>query len=230
MTTGVTLVNGVSGISVGTGGSSTPVSNGATTAASQAFVNQQILYDTATVPLAVTGGVISQFTAGTGLQVVVFASGGVISSIVSIVTGGTGYAVGDSLLITAGNYDARVLITNVSAGVVQSGGVSVLYGGTGYSTGVQAPGGAIPIGQRSVVLAGVLTSNLTYILTGGGYNLGSRRPMFSNNTTGAFTTTVKLSNGAGGTLGSGVVLTQGTNNSTAQLLWCDGVNDVWKVA
>ena len=228
MTTAVTLVQGVSGIPVGV--SAPPISNGGSTAATQAFVNQQILYDTATVPLAVTGGTVSQFTQGTGLVVVIFASGGVISSILTVVSGGTGYAVGDMLLISGGNYDARVRVTNVVGGVVQTGGVSVLYGGSGYTTGATVPIAQIPIGQRSIVLNGVLTSNLVYILNGGGYNLGSRRPMFSNNTTGAFTTTVFLTNGAGGTIGTGVVLTQGTNNSTAQLLWCDGTNDVWKVA
>ena len=39
--------------------------------------------------------------------------------------------------------------------------------------------------------------------------------IFTNNTTGAFTVTVKLSNSADGSVGNGVVLAQGTNNSTA---------------
>lgn len=224
----VTLVQGVSGVPVGVGAA--PIANSANAGATQAFVNQQILYDTATVPMTVTGGTISQFTAGSNLQVVIFASAGIISSIVSIVTGGTGYAVGDQLLVGAGNYDARIIVTNVVGGVVQTGGVAVLFGGSGYTTGVQAPGALIPIGQRSIILNGVLTSNLLYILNAGGYNRGSRRPMFANNTTGAFTVTVKMSNGAGGTVGTGITLTQGTSNSTAQLIFCDGVNDVWKVA
>ena len=228
MTTAVTLVQGVTG--AGLNGSQTPISNASNAAASQAYVNQQILYDTATVPMAVTGGTISQYTAGSGLQVVIFVSSGIISSIISVINGGTGYAVGDMLLVGSGNFDARVRITNVVGGVVQSGGVSVLYGGTGYTTGATVGTAIIPIGQRFITLNGILSSNLIYILNSSNYNTGSRRPVFANNTTGAFTVTVMLSNGAGGTMGTGVALTQGTNNSTAQLLVTDGVNDVWKVA
>jgi hypothetical protein len=225
----VSLAQGVSAAAMP--GTQTPISNASNVAATQAFVNQQILYETATVPLSgITGGTISQFSAGSGAQFVIFVVSGAISSVLSIVTGGSGYAVGDSFLVNGGNYDARLLVTNVSGGVIQSGGLQLLYGGTGYSTGATTGSTTIPIGQRFITLAGVLTSNLTYILSPGNYNTASRRPVFANNTTGAFTVTVKLSDGAGSTVGTGVVLTQGTNNSTAQLLVTDGVNDVWKVA
>jgi hypothetical protein len=151
----------------------------------------------------------------------------VVQSIVSIVSGGTGYAVGDILLLPTGNADAIVRITNVSGGVVQSGGVSIVYGGTGYTTGITSPTMDIPPAQRTIVFSGVLTSNVTLIVQAGTYLQASRRFEVVNNSTGAFTTTVFLSNGAGGTTGNGVVVPQGTNASSAMLLFTDGVNDVW---
>jgi hypothetical protein len=73
----------------------------------------------------------------------------------------------------------------------------------------------------------VLASNATIIIPAGTYLQGARRIGFSNNTTGAFTVTVKLSNGAGGSTGVGTVLPQGTANSSSVLLYTDGVTDVW---
>lgn len=198
-----------------------------TQVATDQFVNQQIIRFSANVPLSVTGGVINQAVTGTGVSFVIFVSGGVISSVVSVISGGTGYAVGDMMLVQGGNFDARVRITNVVGGVVQSGGISVLYGGTGYTTGATVQAMDVPPGQRTITLTGILTSNITYILQSGTFLNASRRPEFVNNTTGAFTVTVKISNGAGGSTGTGVVLPQGTNNSTALTLLTDGVTDVW---
>jgi hypothetical protein len=199
-----------------------------TQVATDQFVNQQIIRFSANVPLNVAGGgVFNQAVTGTGLTFVIFSSGGVISSVLSVVNGGTGYAVGDMMLVTGGNFDARVRITNVIGGVVQSGGVSVMYGGTGYTTGASSQASDVPPGQRTITLTGILTSNITYILANGTFNNASRRPEFVNNTTGAFTITVKISNGAGGSTGAGVVLPQGTNNSTALTLMTDGSTDVW---
>jgi hypothetical protein len=195
--------------------------------ATDAFVNQQIIRFSSNVPLAITGGTYNQASLGTGVSFVIFVSGGVISSVISIISGGTGYAVGDMLLVSGGNFDARVRVTNVSGGVIQSGGLQVLYGGTGYTTGATVQAMDVPPGQRTIVLTGVLTSNVTYILQSGTFLNASRRPEFVNNTTGAFTVTVKISNGAGGSTGTGVVLPQGTNSSTAVTLMTDGVNDVW---
>lgn len=196
--------------------------------ATDAFVNQQIIRFSANVPLNVAGGgIFNQAVTGTGVSFVIFVVGGTISSVVSVISGGTGYAVGDMLLVQGGNFDARVRITNVIGGVVQSGGISVLYGGTGYTTGATVQAADVPPGQRTIVLTGVLTSNITYILANGTFNNASRRPEFVNNTTGAFTVTVKISNGAGGSTGTGVVLPQGTNNSTALELMTDGSTDVW---
>ena len=195
--------------------------------ATDAFVNQQIISSTANVPFPLVGGTYNQATLGTGLVVVIFVSGGTISSILSVVNGGSGYAVGDLVLVPVGNADAVLRITNVVGGVVQSGGVSVIYGGTGYTTGAQVTAVPVPPGQRTVTFTGVLTSNVTFIIQNGTFLTAARRVQFNNNTTGAFTVTVKISNGAGGSTGTGVVLAQGTNNSTATLVETDGVNDVW---
>lgn len=216
-TTVAATVTGVTGSSI----------ENSTQLATDQFVNQQIIRFSANVPLAITGGTYNQASLGTGVSFVIFVSGGVISSVISIISGGTGYAVGDMLLVSGGNFDARVRVTNVSGGVIQSGGLQVLYGGTGYTTGATVQAMDVPPGQRTIVLTGVLTSNVTYILQSGTFLNASRRPEFVNNTTGAFTVTVKISNGAGGPTGTGVVLPQGTNSSTAVTLMTDGVNDVW---
>lgn len=195
--------------------------------ATNAFVNQQIASATASVPIPLASGVYNQASLGSGASFVILASGGVIGSVVALVSGGTGYAVGDLLLVASGNDDALLRVTNVSGGVIQSGGLAVLYGGTGYTTGATTGAVSVPPGQRTVFLTGALSGNVTFIIQNGTFLTASRRVQFNNNTTGAFTVTVKLSNGAGGSVGTGVVLPQGTNNSTAVLLQTDGVNDVW---
>jgi hypothetical protein len=118
------------------------------------------------------------------------------------------------------------LVTAVSSGGITA--ASVLYGGTNYTTGATLAVMALPPASRDGVLSGTLTSNATIIIPAGTYLQGGRRIIFSNNTTGAFTTTVKLSNGTGGSTGTGYVLPQGTNNSTSVVLFTDGVTDVWK--
>lgn len=197
-----------------------------TLVATDAFVNQQIASAKSTVPAAgVTGGVYNQASLGTGAQVVVFASGGIVTSILTIVNPGSGYAVGDLLILPAGNSDAIVRVTSISGGGVTAFGV--VYGGTGYTTGIQTTAIDVPPGSRTVTFTGTLTSNLTFIIQRGTFLTASRTVQFNNNTTGAFTVTVFLSNGAGGTTGSGVVLPQGTNNSSAVAVETDGQTDVW---
>jgi hypothetical protein len=197
-----------------------------TLVATDAFVNQQIASSTATVTAAgVTGGIYNQASLGSGAQIVIFATGGVVNGVLTISNPGSGYAVGDLLILPAGNSDAIVRVTGVSGTGVSS--VSVVYGGSGYTTGPAVTAIDVPPGQRTVTFTGVLTSNLTFIIQRGTFLTASRRVQFNNNTTGAFTVTVFLSNGAGGTTGSGVVLPQGTNNSGAVIVETDGVNDVW---
>jgi hypothetical protein len=204
-----------------------PTTDNSTLVATDAFANQQIIRSTQTVPLTIAGGTYNQATLGSGFQPVVFASGGVISSILTIAAPGTGYAVGDLITLAGGNDDATLRVTSVSSGGVTA--AQVLYGGTGYTNGVQIMATPIPPGDRNVVLTGALTSNVTFIIAAGTYNTGSRRPSFVNNTTGAFSVTVYLSNGADGTTGAGVVLPQGSGNSTSILLQTDGESGVWPV-
>jgi hypothetical protein len=159
---------------------------------------------------------------------VVFTTAGVVTSILTIAVAGSGYAVGDLLTLAGGNVDATLRIATIGGGGSVTS-ATILYGGTGYSNGAQLTGTAIPPGDRNVILTGVLTSNVTFIIANGTFDTASRRPSFANNTTGAFTVTVFLSNGADGTTGSGYVLPQGTNNSTSVLLQTDGETNVWPV-
>lgn len=192
-----------------------------------AFVKQAILAASATIPINIIGGggTYNFASAGTGAIFGVTTSGGAIASISSIVAGGSGYQVGDALVMLGGNGDAVTYVTAVSGGVVTS--ATVLYGGTGYSGTPQLALSPLPPGSRSGNITGTLTSNATIIVPAGTLLAGARRFSFQNNTTGAFTITVKLSNGAGGSTGTGVVLPQGTANSTSVTLYTDGVTDVW---
>ena len=197
-----------------------------TLAASDAFVKQEILAATAEIPIAsFTGGTYNFATVGSGAALVVFATGGVVSSILTVSNPGSGYQVGDCLILVGGNGDAIARVASVSGSGIAS--CTILYGGTAYTTGQTLAGSPLPPGSRTANLNGVLTSNALIIIPAGTYLQGARRISFSNNTTGSFTTTVKLSNGAGGSTGVGVVLPQGTANSSSVLLYTDGVTDVW---
>jgi hypothetical protein len=191
------------------------------------FVKRSILAATAAIPITnFTGGTYNFATTGTGASFAVLTSGGAISSVITVVSGGSGgYQVGDCLIMVGGNGDALLRVTGVSGGAVTS--ASILYGGTGYVGSLQLSGIPLPPGARTGLLSGTLTSNALIIIPAGTYLQGGRRIAFANNTTGAFTTTVKLSNGSGGSTGTGVVLPQGTANSTSILLYTDGQNDVW---
>ncbi len=197
-----------------------------TLVATDAFAKQSILAASAAIPISnVTGGTYNFATVGTGASFAVLTSGGAISSIITVVAAGTNYAVGDCLVMVGGNGDAIIRVTAVSSGAITTG--QILYGGTGYVGSLQLSGMALPPGSRTGLITGTLTSNATIIIPAGTYLQGGRRIGFSNNTTGAFTITVKLSNGAGGSTGTGIVLPQGTANSASVLVYTDGVNDVW---
>jgi hypothetical protein len=197
-----------------------------TTLASTVYARAAVLAATATLPIAnVTGGPYNFETNGTGAQIDVSATGGTITAVEAIADGGANYTVGDILDMQGGNGDAILLVTSVSNGVVT--GVEIVYGGSGYDNGSLLTGGALLPGSRFAILTGTLTSNATMIIPAGTYLQGSRRVLFANNTTGPYTVTVLLSNGNGGSTGTGVVLPQGSNNSTAMELFTDGVTDVW---
>jgi hypothetical protein len=196
-----------------------------TDVATDQFVKRSILASTAVIPFTVTGGTYNFATAGSNGSLVILASGGIVQSIPAVASAGTGYQVGDCLILNGGNGDGIAIITGVSGGGITS--AAVLYGGTGYTTGATLVVSSLPPGSRDGVISGALTSNATIIIPAGVYLQGARRIVFSNNTTGGFTVTVKLSNGLGGSTGTGVVLPQGTNNSSSMVLLTDGVNDVW---
>lgn len=194
--------------------------------ATTAFTKQTLLAATATIPFAGTAGGTYNFASiGTGAIFGVTTSGGAISAVTSIIAGGLNYQVGDCLVMVGGNGDAIVRVTAVSSGVITA--ATVLYGGTGYSGTPQLTGSPLPPGSRSGNITGTLTSNALIIIPSGTLLAGARRIGFQNNTTGNFTVQVKLSNGAGGSTGTGVFLPQGSANNTSVTLYTDGVNDVW---
>lgn len=214
------------------GGSSTATTQGfldnSTLVATDQFAKRSILASSATLPINVNSGGQGTYnfaTVGSGTQIVVFVSSGTISSVLTIAVPGSGYQVGDCLIMVGGNGDAILRVTSVSGGGVT--GASVVYGGTGYTTGAQLSGMPLPPGSRTGAITGTLTSNMTIIIPAGTYLQGGRRIGFQNNTTGAFTISVFLSNGSGGSTGTGTTLPQGSANSTSTLLYTDGQNDVW---
>jgi len=194
------------------------------------FVHVTNLNQFRTVPLSnVTGGTYNFASLGSGAQFVIVTSGGAITSISSVSIPGSGYAVGDVLLVGAGSYDAFVRVTGLSGSGIAS--MQVLYGGTGYTNGATTAAvlAKIIAGPLTATITGTLTSNATFILTPLNYLSASRKMVINNNTTGNFNLSIFLSNGAGGTIGNGVKVPQGSNNSTATWLQSDGTNDIWFV-
>ena len=197
-----------------------------TLVATNNFVKRTLLASSATLPIQnVTGGTYNFASVGSGAQIVILASGGAITSVLTIAVPGSGYQVGDCLVMVGGNGDAILRVTSISGSGVAT--ASVVYGGTGYTTGAQLTGMPLPPGTRTGNITGTLTSNATIVIPSGTLLQGARFIGFDNNTTGAFTVTVKLSNGSGGSTGAGVVLPQGSANFTSVTLYTDGVNDVW---
>ena len=199
-------------------------------AASDLFVQAAIRASMSTVPLSgVTGGTYSFASVGSMLSssVTVTATSGAITGVTLVINGGSGVAVGDMFTVVSGNYDAVVRATAVSGGAITA--VQVLYGGSGYVAGTYALSTTPYAKPFTYTLAGALTSNATFIMQNGARLLNSDQWIFANNTTGAFTTKVQLSNGSDAPTGTGVVIPQGTNNSASVLVQTDGVTDVWPV-
>lgn len=224
-TTGAVTLSGVTSLGSQTSATTQSYADASTKVATDQFVGRAILASTASIPFSVSSGTYNFATAGSGAILGVTTSGGAVASITSIVAGGTGYQIGDVLVLLGGNVDGAAIVTGVSSGVITT--ASVLYGGTGYTGTPQLVGTGLPPGSRTGVLTGTLTGNVTIIVPAGTYLAGGRRFSFANNTTGAFSVTVKLSNGTGGSTGTGVVLPQGSNNSTSLTLYTDGVSDIW---
>ncbi len=225
LTTGAVTLNGANTFGANTTAVTQAYLDNSTNVATTQFTKRTLLAATALIPMTITGGTYNFASAGTGAIFGVTTSSGAIASVTGIVAGGTGYQVGDCLTMIGGNGDGIVRVTGVSSGVVTT--AVVFYGGTGYSGTPQLSGQALPPGSRTGSLSGTLTSNALIIIPGGTYLAGARRIGFQNNTTGAFTIQVKLTNGSGGSTGTGVILPQGTANNTSLTLYTDGVNDVW---
>ena len=211
------------------------ITDSSTKAASTAFSQGMLQLSMSTVPLALGGAAGGNYnfnSQGSGCVVVGVASGGVVTSISSIAVAGTGYLVGDILILQDGasaQQNCYLQVTTVSGTTVTA--VAILFGGTGYTSGsgLTTASGAVSSNGLpfTFTLTGTLTSNAVFQLSPGTYFSGSQQYIINNNTTGAYTTTFKLSNGAGGSIGTGVVIPQGTSNSKSSFIQTDGVNDVW---
>jgi len=209
------------------GPNATPYAATTTQFATTQWVQNAIDQSMATVPLSgITGGTYSFSSLGSGAVIAYTASGGAVTAIGIIYNGGaSGYRVGDLITITSGNYDCVLRVATVSGTAIT--GLQVLYGGTGYTSGTNAPTDLSYTIPFTFTLAGTLTSNATIIMPNGTALLGSNQWIFANNTTGAFSTTVYVSNGSDGTTGTGVLLPQGTANSSSTFVWTDGSTDIY---
>ena len=201
--------------------------------ATDAFAQNAIHQAKATLPLNVgsTGGGTYSFAGqGSGALLVFTASGGAVSGVITFGSGGTGYKVGDLLQVEqpGSNFDAIVHVLTVSGSAIAS--VEILYGGTGYVTGSAQITTTAFLLPTVYTLTGTLTSNSTFIMPNGSYLLFSNQFIVNNNMTGAYTTTFFISSGSDTTTGTGVVIPEGTSNSTAIFLETDGSTDVWPAA
>lgn len=203
--------------------------------ATDAQVQNAINFSQSRFPLAVTGGTYSFDSQGTGAQVVIFVSGGAISSIIATGNPGSGYAIGDLLFITpggavGGNGDAVIRVTAVSGTGFSTG--QVIYGGTGYTaTGLGSTTSAATGRPFTFILSGAITSNVQFIMKFGTFLTTSNQWIFANNTTGAFTVNVCEGNASDVCSGgSTVTLGQGSNNSRQVFLETDGTTNMFLAA
>lgn len=206
----------------------TPFSDSSAAVATDQFVQARALIGQSFTPFTgITGGTYSFATLGSGAIIVFSASSGVLSGIITVGLAGSGYAVGDILTPMGGNTDAYVRVTGVSSGGVTS--AQIIYGGTGYNTG-----GSLQLSPAKTFPAvfsasGVLTSNVTVIIPNGSFLLGGQERTVANNTTGAFTTTLCVSNGANACTGATLLIPQGTANNTPIYWFTDGSTGVWQI-
>ncbi len=203
-----------------------PILDNSTLIATDAFVQTRAAVANASVVFNnVTGGTYSFASLGSGATVVFLASGGALTSVLSVAVPGAGYAVGDVLTPTGGNSDAYVRVTGVSGGAITT--ASIAYGGTGYGTGGSLLLSSANTFPKVFITNGVLTSNTTVILPNGTFQQGSRERLSYNNTTGAFTKTICVSNGANACTGTTLLVPQGTANSLPVSWFSDGSTGVW---
>ncbi|HET8688751.1 MAG TPA: tail fiber domain-containing protein [Methanosarcina sp.] len=184
-------------------------------------------WEESSIPLQnITGGFYSFASTGTGLTVNVHTAGGSVTS-ANVVTGGTRYYTGDLISLKSGKYDAILRVTSQSGGTV--GNVEVLFGGSFYANGILPTAPADPI-AATYTLSGTLTSDATLVMPAGTYTENANQWNLINNTaSNNFNIAVKLSNGLGGTIGNGITIIRGTQNSRITLALTDGVSDVYSI-
>ena len=206
-----------------------PFTDASARIATDAYVQSVQQVTRSTVYLnGVTGGTLSFASLGTGAAFSFTATGGVITSINSVFAGGSGYKVGDVLYITRGNDDNYILVTGVSGTAVTT--VQILNGGTGNTSGLDVSAMAAIESPIIYNVSGTLTSNLQVIASNGPVLGYSGVFLLINNTTGAYTESVCISNGSDACNGNGSVqIPQGTANSCATLTYTDGATP-WLVA
>jgi len=208
--------------------------NSATDVFSTQGTQNAINLSMATIPLSnITGGTYSFAAIPTVPAVISFAVAsppGPITSISSIITHGTGYAIGDVITVSnLGNADAMLQVATLS-GASGVGSLNILYGGTGYTSsisGTVAPANTVPY---TFTLTGALSNDATFIMPNGSYLLLSNQWIVNNNTTGAHKVIFQISNGSDTATGNGVVIPPGTSNSCGTYIETDGSTDIWLVS
>jgi hypothetical protein len=214
-------------------------------AATTNFVQNAITWGEAAVPLMnVTGshgGMYNFDGSGSGLTVTYASVANTVVVVSSITHGGVGYYTGDLITVQSGNFDSILRVTTQSGGSVT--GLEVLYGGTGYpahdTAAITAP---TTSSAMMYEMSGNLINNVTVTVGSGGYIDGSNLYFVTQNCLNPnnnvdndslssvfYTVRWQLSNGTGGTIGNGVLMTPGVNNSFYNIIVNDGVNDVYSV-
>ncbi len=202
-------------------------SDASTKVATDAFVQNAIELSMGTLPLNLGGlgpATYSFASLGSGALVNYMASGGVITSItVWVPFVGSGYKAGDLITVSGGNYDAIIAVTAVAGGGYPTLGV-ILYGGTGYTSGTSIAAPAVSSIPFTFLLSGALSGNIEFLMSYGTYQTQSNQWIFCNNTTGAYTVTVGVSNSTntGASGGRTVVIPQGSNNNRSVFIQDDG--------
>jgi hypothetical protein len=215
----------------------TPISDNTQAVATDAFVQYAIDASMATVALTgITGGTYSYASLGSGavFSYTVASPPGPITSIGTIFGGGTNYKVGDLVTSAKGNGDAVLEVTTVTGTACGGtactvGSLAILYGGSGYSSGVNVATSSATTLPYTFEVSGTLTSNANFIMPNGTLLAASNQWVFVNNTTGAHSVTVYISNGSNATTGNGVVIPQGSSNSVGIQVFTDGSTDIWPI-
>ena len=205
-----------------------PYTDSSTKVGNTAFVQAAIAQSMAYSSMNVAGGAATFSLSSIGsLATATFGSAaGVITSVTSITNAGSGYKVGDVLLVNGGNSDAYVRVATITGSGIAS--LTIVYGGTGYSNPTTAASfyvsGFAPFTWE---VHGAITGDITILLTNGTYITEGQQYIFFNNTTGAHNVTVKCATSSNTAQGTGVVIPQGTSNSAGVLVTTDGETEVW---